>query len=146
MSVEGRKAVMRECGDVLDRQFEDEVFQPEEISLVQFCEFIEYYTRHSTDPMCTTLVCEKQAEVVRIMPQDVSRESIQMLIDTMLNAMDHLEKRWLDEQLQREEHVQYKVLQRKPERTLKNHRLTLLWQTWLEGAANRVKRKVSYAR
>ena len=84
-------------------QPEEESLQPEETSLSHFCEFVDYYTHHSTDPMYTAAVCEQQAETVRITQQDVNRENIQMLIDTMLVAIDHIEKKWLDEQIQRED-------------------------------------------
>ena len=77
----------------------------DETSIGHFCHFVDFYTRHTVDPMCTALTCEKQAEVIRITQQDLSPETIRLLIETMLTAIDHLEKKWLDEQIQREDHV-----------------------------------------
>jgi hypothetical protein len=48
-------------------------------------------------------VCEEQAEAVRIRPDDVTPETVQNLISTMVVAIDHLEKKWLDEQIQHED-------------------------------------------
>jgi hypothetical protein len=78
----------------------------EETSLSHFCEFVDYYTHHASDPLYTAAACEQQAEAVRITPPDVNQESIQMLIETMILAIDHLEKKWLDEQILREESEQ----------------------------------------
>jgi histidinol phosphatase-like enzyme len=122
-------------------QPEDDSLQSEEISLFHFCEFVEYYTRHSTDPMYTAVVCEKQAEGVRITPQDITRENIRMLIDTMLDAIEHLEKKWLDEQIQREEleqrhyqhlvHVPIKSAKQKQETKRRKH-LYQMWTRWIQ--------------
>lgn len=76
-----------------------------ETSIGHFCDFVDFYTRHATNPMCTALTCEKQAEVIRITQHDLSPETIRLLIETMLTAIDHLEKKWLDEQIQREDHI-----------------------------------------
>ena len=38
-------------------------------------------------------LAEKQAEAVEILPQDLHPETIRMLVDTMLEAIDHLEKK-----------------------------------------------------
>jgi hypothetical protein len=35
--------------------------------------------------------------------EDVTPESLRMLMDTVLDAIDHLEKKWLDEQIRHEE-------------------------------------------
>lgn len=77
----------------------------DETSIGHFCHFVDFYTRHTVDPMCTALTCEKQAEAIRITQQDLSPETIRLLIETMLTAIDHLEKKWLDEQIQREEQI-----------------------------------------
>ena len=74
-----------------------------ETSLAHFCAFVDFYTRQSNDPLSTSLTCEKQAEVVEILPQDLHPETIRMLLDTMLEAIDHLEKKWLDEQIQHDD-------------------------------------------
>ena len=83
----------------------------ETTSLAQFCEFVDYYTRHTTNPLATSVVCEQQAETLRLTAQDVTPETIQMLIDTLLDVIDHLEKKWLDEQIQREDLEQVHRLQ-----------------------------------
>lgn len=72
-------------------------------SIVHFCEFVDYYTQQSTNPLFTALTCEHQADAIQITDQDLTPETIRLLIDTMLSAIEHLEKKWLDEQIQREE-------------------------------------------
>ena len=74
-----------------------------ETSLAHFCAFVDFYTRQCNDPLSTSLTCEKQAEAVEILPQDLHPETIRMLLDTMLEAIDHLEKKWLDEQIQHDD-------------------------------------------
>jgi len=83
--------------------FQSDETSPGETSIAQFCEFVNYYTQHSTDPLATAAVCEQQAETLQITEHDVTPETIQMLIDAMLDAIEHLEKKWLDEQIQRED-------------------------------------------
>ena len=78
----------------------------EETTVAHFCEFVDFYTRHARNPLCTALTCEQQAEAIRISDQDLCPETIQMLIETMLTAIDHLEKKWLDEQIHWEEEQQ----------------------------------------
>ena len=78
----------------------------EEATVAHFCEFVDFYTRHARNPMCTALTCEQQAETIQITDQDLCPETIQMLIETMLTAIDHLEKKWLDEQIHWEESEQ----------------------------------------
>jgi hypothetical protein len=56
--------------------------------------------------MCTALTCEQQAEAIQITDQDLCPETIHLLIETMLTAIDHLEKKWLDEQIRWEESEQ----------------------------------------
>lgn len=79
---------------------------PDKTSLVQFCEFVNYYARHSTNPLATSAVCAQQAETLRITAADATPETIRLLVDTMLNAIDQLEKKWLDEQIRCEEFQQ----------------------------------------
>ena len=83
--------------------FQSDETSPGETSIAQFCEFVNYYTCHSTDPLATAAVCEQQAETLQIAEHDVTPETIHLLIDTMLDAIEHLEKKWLDEQIQRED-------------------------------------------
>jgi hypothetical protein len=74
-----------------------------ESSLEHFCAFVDFYTRHATDPMSTSLACEKQSEAVELTQEDVTPENIRLLMDTLLVAIEHLEKKWLDEQLELED-------------------------------------------
>lgn len=75
----------------------------DESSLAHFCAFVDFYTRKTADPFNTSLTCEKQAEAVEIAPEDVTPENMQMLMETLLETIDHLEKKWLDEQLKLED-------------------------------------------
>lgn len=110
----------------------------EETSLAHFCKFVDYYTLQSSDPLYTAAACEQQAKTIRLTPHDVSQENMQMLIDTLLLAIDHLEKKWLDEQIQREESEQrhrrdlarlhVKGLEGKYPQTQKKNWITLLFQ------------------
>jgi hypothetical protein len=77
--------------------------QPYDNSLSFFCQFIDRYTRLSSDPVYTAAVCLNQAEVVRITPQDISPETIAMLVETMLSVINNLEDKWLTERMQRED-------------------------------------------
>lgn len=78
----------------------DKMLTTSESSISHFCAFVDFYTRKSADPVNTALVCEEQAEAIRLEPQDLTPENVQLLLDTMLNAIDHLGKKWLDEQIQ----------------------------------------------
>jgi hypothetical protein len=78
----------------------------DESSLSHFCAFVNFYTRKTADPMSTALACEKQAEALDITSQDATPENMRMLVDTMLEVIDHLEKKWLDEQIRHEERMQ----------------------------------------
>lgn len=77
--------------------------QGSETTLAHFCAFIDFYTRKAADPLNTSLACEKQAEAVEITDQDVTPENLRLLMDTLLEAIDHLEKKWLDEQIKHED-------------------------------------------
>jgi hypothetical protein len=77
--------------------------EEQESSIDYFCAFVDFYTKQSDDPLHTSLVCEEQAEAVRITADDLSPETVQNLISTMVVAIDHLEKKWLDEQIQHED-------------------------------------------
>ncbi len=74
-------------------------FQPYSRSVSQFCQFIEYYSQYANDPRTVALLCEEQAEAVRISKQDVNMETIDLLLNTMLNTLSNLsevqeQKRW----------------------------------------------------
>jgi hypothetical protein len=75
----------------------------EHLSITQFCAFVNDYTRHCTNPLAASAVCEQQADLVRVREPDLTPETIRLLMDTLLETIDHLEKKWLDEQIRREE-------------------------------------------
>lgn len=87
-----------------ERHMKSDVF--DETSLRHFCTFIDFYTRQCHDPFSTSLTCTKQAEALQIMPEDLTPETMQQVITTMLAVVDHLEKKWLDEQIRHEERMQ----------------------------------------
>lgn len=64
--------------------------QPEMQSVAQFCKVVEEYARQSHDPHLTARVCETQAERLRISRQEVSVETIDLLLDTLLNTLHHV--------------------------------------------------------
>lgn len=78
----------------------------DETSLRHFCTFIDFYTRQCHDPFSTSLTCAKQAEALQITPEDLTPESMRQVVATMLAVVDHLEKKWLDEQIRHEERMQ----------------------------------------
>ncbi len=75
----------------------DQATSSHEYTIFHFCQFVEYYTQFSADPHNTAAVCEHHAEEIRISPQEVNRETILMLIATMLTAVDHVERKWAEE-------------------------------------------------
>lgn len=74
-----------------------------EASLAQFCAFVDFYTRKAADPFSTSLACEKQAEALELRTEEATPENLRLLLDTMLEAIEHLEQKWLDEQLKHED-------------------------------------------
>ena len=102
--------------------------QPYSNSLSHFCEFIEYYSQQSEDPLSIVAVCEDQAEAVRITRQDVNVETIDMLLDTMLNVINHMGDTWTEAQEQKQwknrvKHLFQRRLQRSGERSFEDWRL-----------------------
>jgi hypothetical protein len=68
-------------------------------SLRQFCNFVEYCSQEVDDPERIVDMCEAHAETVRLTAQDVTMESIDMLLNTMLNTLYNMsevqeQKRW----------------------------------------------------
>ena len=68
-------------------------------SLRQFCNFVEYCSQEVDDPETIAEICEAHAETVRLTAQDVTMESIDMLLNTMLNSLYNIsetqeQKRW----------------------------------------------------
>ena len=134
----GEKKEMRvhfEEPDIQIQEFEyEDTLHSEGKSLSQFCQFVEYYTRHSTEALCTDAIWAK-AEEVQITPHDVSPETIYLLIETMLVAIEHLEKKWLDKQIQFEDPKQRRKRNREQGDTY-NH-LKHMVQTWMRRVQNR---------
>jgi hypothetical protein len=122
----------------------------EETTIAHFCEFVDFYTRHARNPMCMALACEQQAEAIRITDQDLCPETIQLLIETMLTAIDHLEKKWLDEQIRWEDseqpqrrnqtHQPSRVLKRNHKRKQKPHGITHLFSQGIRWVWGRFRR------
>ncbi len=56
-------------------------------SLGQFCNFVEYCSQEVDDAETIAKMCEAHAETVRLTAQDVTMESIDMLLNTMLNTL-----------------------------------------------------------
>ena len=99
--------------------------EPYSNSLSHFCQFIEYYSQQSEDPLSIVAVCENQAEAVRITRQDVNMETIDMLLDTMLSVINHMGDKWTEAQEQQQwknriKHVFQRRLQRSGTRTLQD--------------------------
>ena len=104
------------------------VIQPYSDSLSHFCQFIEYYSQQADNPLSIVEVCENQAEAVRITRQDVNVETIDMLLDTMLNVINHMGDIWTETQEQKQwknrvKHVFQRRLQRSGAQTLQDWQL-----------------------
>jgi hypothetical protein len=68
-------------------------------SLKDFCRLVEECSQQTDDPRVLAALCESQAEALRITREDASVEAIDLLLDTMLNTLQHLaeareQKRW----------------------------------------------------
>jgi hypothetical protein len=121
--------------DIQIQEFEyDDTLESDGKSLSQFCQFVEYYTCYSTAPLCTDTLWEK-AEEVRLTPHDVNPESIYRLMETMLVAIEHLEKKRLDEQRQYQDSEQ--KWDKIREQGGKHNRLKQVLQTWIQRVQNR---------
>ena len=110
----------------------DEAFQPFDTTISHFCQFVDYYTKCSTDPMTTAAVCEHRAEEIRLTPREVTQENVSLLIITMLTAINHLEHKWFEEQMYREEF----------ERKRWNNRVKQVCRTWIRRVWKRCRRNV----
>ena len=134
---------MRDFGEAgMNGHAEGERYELSEATVAHFCRFVEYYTRHSSDPMYTAAVCEQQARAICINSQDVTPETISLLIATMLNAINHLEKKWLDEHLRCEELLHDEMTTPVREHTASDRGRP----GWIQGIGNFLKGGFSYAR
>ena len=82
-----------------DRLETEETLHPFSHSLTDFCRLVEYCSQQAPDPGTIAALCEAQAEAVRITGEDVSVETVDLLLNTMLNTLNYLaeaqeQKRW----------------------------------------------------
>ena len=90
-------------------------------SLTEFCELVKLLSESSHDPASTVELCDMHAETVRIRPQDISTDTIDLLFDTLLQVVTNLERRRQREQQQRRWIFQFKKrLRPKPARSRKS--------------------------
>lgn len=82
-------------------------------TLTDFCHFINKYLELLEDPQTIALVCEQQAEAVRITQQDVTPETLDLMLDTMLNILHHMGKQWAEAQEQKQWTTRLKTLIRR---------------------------------
>jgi hypothetical protein len=61
-------------------------------SIAQFCDLVDACLRANRDPRATVERCEQQAETLRVTPEDATPENLQLLIDTLLNTIDQLDR------------------------------------------------------
>ena len=90
-------------------------------SLTDFCRLVKQSTESSQNPAETVELCELHAETVRIRPQDVTSETIDVLLDTLLQVITNLENQRRQERQQRRWIFQFKKhLWAKPARSRKS--------------------------
>ncbi|PIE32549.1 hypothetical protein CSA56_15210 [candidate division KSB3 bacterium] len=65
-------------------------------SVSEFCSFVNERVRDAEDPLSTAVVCEYQAEAVRLTRYDVNPETLNLLLDTLLNTLEYMGKQWHD--------------------------------------------------
>ena len=73
-----------------------ESFSP---SLKDFCRLVEECSQQTDDPRILAALCESQAEALRIEKRDVTIENVDLLLNTMLNSLQHMaeareQRRW----------------------------------------------------
>lgn len=78
--------------------------QPDNPSVLYFCQFINQFLQDSDDPLKTVLMCEAQAEAVRLRRQDVNFETIDLLLDTVLNVLHYMGTKWTETEQRRRTH------------------------------------------
>ena len=68
-------------------------------SVADFCRFVEQYSQQTANPHVLADLCEAQAEALRITRQDASVDTVDLLLNTMLNSLWNLaeaqqQRRW----------------------------------------------------
>lgn len=71
--------------------------KPYSKSVEHFCKYIDHYIRLVMDPKFVGVVCENQAEAVRITKKDINGETIDLLLETLLSVINHMGEKWLKE-------------------------------------------------
>ncbi len=65
-------------------------------SIVSFCRFIEQYIHQALDPTVVAVMCEKQAEAIRICERDITGATIDIMLETLLNVIESLGQKWTE--------------------------------------------------
>ncbi len=73
--------------------------QPNQTSVSDFCRLVEQYSQQTANPHILADLCETQAEALRITRQDASVDTVDLLLNTMLNSLWNLaeaqkQRRW----------------------------------------------------
>ena len=73
--------------------------QPDHTSVADFCRLVEQYSQQTANPHTLADLCEAQAEALRITRQDASVDTVDLLLNTMLNSLWNLaeaqeQRRW----------------------------------------------------
>ena len=73
--------------------------QPNHTSVADFCRLVEQYSQQTANPHTLADLCEAQAEALRITRQDASVDTVDLLLNTMLNSLWNLaeaqeQRRW----------------------------------------------------
>ena len=73
--------------------------QPTHTSVADFCRLVEQYSQQTANPHVLADLCEAQAEALRITRQDASVDTVDLLLNTMLNSLWNLaeaqqQRRW----------------------------------------------------
>ncbi|GAK52461.1 hypothetical protein U14_03712 [Candidatus Moduliflexus flocculans] len=73
--------------------------QPDHTSVADFCRLVEQYSQQTASPHTLADLCEAQAEALRITKQDASVDTVDLLLNTMLNSLWNLaeaqqQRRW----------------------------------------------------
>ncbi len=76
-----------------------QALEPYSPSLEDFCRFLESYGQQTDSPQNIAALWESQAEALRISRKDANVENLDLLLNTMLNTLQHIsetqeQKRW----------------------------------------------------
>lgn len=62
-------------------------------SLQDFCRLVQSWSQRVPDQQTLAAICEVRAEAIRITRQDATVETIDLLLDTLLNTLQHAAQR-----------------------------------------------------